>query len=66
MKKESEFPFARSRRVTPEENQKFREAIAEQFGITLRERGRSAKDEEETYQPNTKVLRILGWVSLWL
>jgi hypothetical protein len=36
MKKESEFPFDRAQRVTPEENQKFREAISEQFGMTLK------------------------------
>ncbi|MDZ8224216.1 MULTISPECIES: hypothetical protein [unclassified Nostoc] len=35
MSQESEFPFERARRVTPEENQKFRDAIAHQFGINL-------------------------------
>jgi hypothetical protein len=43
MKKESEFPFERARRVTPEESQKLREAIFEQFGMKLRKRGRPAK-----------------------
>ncbi|MHC0064008.1 hypothetical protein ACWATR_14065 [Nostoc sp. UIC 10890] len=42
MSQELEFPFDRARRVTPEENQKFRDAIADQFGITLRKRGRPA------------------------
>jgi len=51
MSQESEFPFDRARRVTPEENQKFRDAIANQFGITPRKRGRPVKDEEEKYEP---------------
>ncbi len=51
MSQESEFPFDRARRVTPEENQKFRDAIAYQFGITPRKRGRPTKDEEEKYEP---------------
>jgi hypothetical protein len=45
MSQESEFPFDRARRVTPEENQKFRDAklarresFADQFGVTLRKR----------------------------
>ena len=50
MKKESEFPFDRSRRVTPEENQQFREAISQQFGVTLRKRGRPVKQADENYQ----------------
>lgn len=29
MNQESEFPFDKARRVTPEENQKFRDAIAD-------------------------------------
>jgi hypothetical protein len=33
MNQESEFPFDRARRVTPEENQTFRAAISEQFGL---------------------------------
>jgi hypothetical protein len=58
MSQESEFPFDRARRVTPEENQKFRDAelarrksFADQFGVTLRKRGRPTKDEEEKYEP---------------
>ncbi len=50
MSQESEFPFERARRVTPEENQKFRDAIAHQFGITPRKRGRPEEDKEE-YEP---------------
>ncbi|MDF5736481.1 MULTISPECIES: BrnA antitoxin family protein [unclassified Nostoc] len=50
MKKESEFPFERARRVTPEESEKFREAISEQFSMNLRKRGRPAKHEDEKYK----------------
>jgi hypothetical protein len=50
MKKESEFPFERARRVTPEEIQKFREAISEQFGMKLRKQARPAKSEDEKYE----------------
>ncbi|WP_292699792.1 MULTISPECIES: hypothetical protein [unclassified Nostoc] len=51
MSQEPEFPFERARRVTSEENQKFRDAIADQFGVTLRKRERPAKGEEEKYEP---------------
>ena len=63
MKKESEFPFERARRVTPEENQKFRAAISEQFGIELRKRGRPSKNEEEKYEPISIRLhpKALAW-----
>jgi uncharacterized protein (DUF4415 family) len=63
MSQESEFPFERARRVTPEENQKFRDAIAHQFGITPRKRGRPAKDEEEKYEPISIRFhpKILAW-----
>ena len=47
MNKESEFPFERARRVTPEEHQKFRQAISEQFGIKFRERKIMKEDEDE-------------------
>ncbi len=63
MKKESDFPFERARRVTPEESQKFREAISEQFAIKLRERGRSAKDDEEKYEPIS--IRLHPKILLW-
>ena len=63
MKKESEFPFERARRVTPEESQKFREAISEQFDIKLRKRGRPAKNEDEKYEPISIGLhpKVLAW-----
>ena len=47
MKKESEFPFERARRVTSEENQKFRDAISEQFGVKLRKRETIVDDGDE-------------------
>ena len=50
MKKESEFLFERARRVTPEENQQFRQAISEQFGMKLRKRVTPATNEEEKYE----------------
>ncbi|MBD2514292.1 AT hook motif protein [Nostoc sp. FACHB-973] len=51
MNQESEFPFEKARRVTSEESQEFRAAIAEQLGINLKKRGRPAKEEEEKYEP---------------
>ncbi len=63
MKKESEFPFERGRRVTAEESQKFREAISEQFDIKLRKRGRPAKNEDDKYEPISIRLhpKVLAW-----
>lgn len=63
MKKESEFPFERARRVTPEESQKFREAISEQFGMELKKRGRPVKNEDEKYEPISIRLhpKVLAW-----
>jgi uncharacterized protein (DUF4415 family) len=63
MNQESEFPFDRARRVTPEENQKFRDAIATQFEIKLRKRGRPTKEEEEKYEPISIRLhpKVLAW-----
>jgi uncharacterized protein (DUF4415 family) len=63
MKKESEFPFERARRVTPEESQKFRKAISEQFGIKLKKRGRPIKNEDEKYEPISIRLhpKVLAW-----
>lgn len=63
MNKESEFPFERARRVTPEENQKFRAAISEQFGMELRKRGRPVKNEEEKYELISIRLhpKVLAW-----
>ncbi len=51
MSQESEFPFERAKRVTPEESQKFRDALVDQFGIIPRKRGRPDLDEEEKYEP---------------
>lgn len=51
MNQESEFPFERARRITSEESQEFRAALAEQFGIKLKKRGRPTKVEEEKYEP---------------
>jgi uncharacterized protein (DUF4415 family) len=61
MKKKSEFPFDRARQVTPEENQKFREAISEQFGINLR--NRPIRSEDENYEPISirLHLKVLNW-----
>lgn len=63
MKKESEFPFEKARRVTPEENEKFREAIANQFNLKLKKRGRPAKDENELYEQISIRLhpQVLAW-----
>jgi uncharacterized protein (DUF4415 family) len=63
MSQEPEFPFDRARRVTPEENQKFRAAISEQFAPELKKRGRPSKEEEEKYEPISIRLhpKILVW-----
>jgi predicted DNA binding CopG/RHH family protein len=63
MSQKPEFPFDRARRVTPEENQKFRAAISEQFGLELKKRGRPSKEEEEKYEPISIRLhpKILVW-----
>jgi uncharacterized protein (DUF4415 family) len=63
MNQEPEFPFERARRVTPEESQEFRSAIAEQFGINLKKRGRPTKEEEEKYEPISIRLhpKVLAW-----
>jgi len=63
MQQESEFPFERARRVTPEESQAFRAAIAEQFGVKLRKRGRPTKEQEEKHEPISIRLhpKILAW-----
>jgi len=63
MNEKSEFPFDRARRVTPEENQKFRAAITEQFGTKLRKRGRPTKNEDEKYEPISIRIhpKVLAW-----
>jgi predicted DNA binding CopG/RHH family protein len=64
MSQESEFPFERARRVTPAENQAFRAAIADQFGIKLKHRDRPTMQNEEKYEPISIRLhpQILEWV----
>ncbi len=64
MKKESKFPFERARRVTPEENQKFRQAISEQFGIQFREQENPKLDENKNYGLISLKLhpKVLVWV----
>lgn len=63
MKKESEFPFDQARRVTPVENEQFRDAIAQQFNLKLRKRGRPPKEEAEKYEPIYIRLhpQVLAW-----
>lgn len=63
MSQESEFPFERARRVTAEESQEFRAALADQFGIKLKKRGRPTKEEEEKYEPISIRLhpKVLTW-----
>lgn len=61
MKKESEFPFERARRVTTEENQKFRESISEQFGVKLRKRTQSIEEEFEPISIKLEP-KVLAWV----
>jgi len=63
MKKEPEFPFDRARRVTPQENEKFKQAISDQFGIKLKKRGRPTKDQGEKYEPISIRLhpKVLAW-----
>ena len=63
MKKESEFPFERARRITPEESQKFRKSISDQFGMKLRKRDRPAKNEDEKYELISVRLhpKVLAW-----
>jgi hypothetical protein len=50
MNQEPEFPFDRARRVTPQENQKFRAVIASHFGLESRKYGIHSKEEEHKSQ----------------
>jgi uncharacterized protein (DUF4415 family) len=63
MSQESEFPFEKARRVTAAESAEFRTAIADQFGMELRKRGRPTKEEEEKYEPISIRLhpKVLAW-----
>ena len=63
MNQEAEFPFDRARRVTAKENEKFRAAISEQFGVELKKRGRPAKEDEEKYEPIS--IRLHPMVLVW-
>lgn len=46
---QNEFPFDRARPVSKEETAEFRKAIEDQFGVTLRKRGRPVKSKSEKY-----------------
>ncbi|WP_110985748.1 BrnA antitoxin family protein [Acaryochloris thomasi] len=63
MNQDSEFPFERARRVTPEEHQQFKEALSKQFGLQPRKRGRPAKEQDEKYEPISIRLhpKVLTW-----
>jgi hypothetical protein len=50
MNQETEFPFDRARRVTPQENQKFRAAIVSHFGLESRKYVAHSKEEEHKSQ----------------
>jgi hypothetical protein len=62
MNQESEFPFDgqrpvedhRARRVTPEENQKFRAAISAQFGVELKKRVGAVFSQENRLSQKNK------------
>ena len=54
MNPESEFPFDRARRVTPEEHQQFKAALKAQFGTKFQNESESY--ESVSIQLNCKVL----------
>jgi predicted DNA binding CopG/RHH family protein len=62
MSQEPEFPFDRSRRVTPEEHQRFKAAIEQQLGVKLRDRTIVAQPEE-SYESVVLQLhpKVLSW-----
>jgi predicted DNA binding CopG/RHH family protein len=62
MSQEPEFPFDRSRRVTPEEHQRFKAAIEQQLGVKLRDRTIVAQSEE-SYESVVLQLhpKVLSW-----
>lgn len=63
MNKDTKFPFERARRVTPEENLHFREALQEQFGIKLRERKSLENNQNEDELITLKLdPKVLTWV----
>lgn len=63
MNLESEFPFERARQVTPEENEQFRKAIAQQFNLKLKKRGRPVKQKDDKYELISIRVhpRVLAW-----
>ena len=56
MNLESEFPFDRARRITPEEHQRFKAALKSQFGA-------KPQDESEPYESVSIQLhpKVLNW-----
>jgi len=62
MSQEPEFPFDRARRVTPEEHQRFKEAIEQQLDVKLRDRP-SVVQSGEHYESVVLQLhpKILSW-----
>ena len=51
MKKRNEFRFEKSRRVTPEETERFRRAIEQKLGTKRPSRGRPPKTPDEKFEP---------------
>lgn len=49
-KKDTEFPFGSSRRITSQEVETARIAIKEQFGLDMPKRGRPTKKSDEQYK----------------
>jgi predicted DNA binding CopG/RHH family protein len=62
MSQEPEFPFDRSRRVTPEEHQRFKTAIEQQLGVKLHDRN-PVVQSDESYESVVLQLhpKILSW-----
>lgn len=70
MNQDSEFPFDRARRVTPEEHQHLKDALAEQFGIEPRGQDQSASEnavpeshEDLSAQQETDYLNSISGMS---
>ena len=63
MNEDTEFPFDRARRVTSEENTRFRQALTEQFGLNLKER-QSLENIQNNDQLITLKLdpKVVAWV----
>ncbi len=58
-----EFPFAKARKITPEEVMAAEKAIKEQFGIDASRVGRPPKNETEKYQAISIRLhpQVIAW-----